>query len=187
MKKLLHHLLLIMLLGNLVILNGCMIFNRQDGPPRFYIDANKIPNAVPKAEPLSKSGNKNYRIHGKKYLVMRKRHNYVAVGVASWYGSKFHNQLTASGERYNMLAMTAAHRTLPLPTYVKVTNLKNGKQIIVKVNDRGPFKRNRLIDLSYVAAKKLGIVKHGTALVEVKALTPSHNDNHWYKRPSFIL
>jgi len=108
--------------------------------------------------------------------------NYEEQGVASWYGTKFHAQRTSSGERYNMLAMTAAHKTLPLPTYVQVTNLRNGKKIIVKVNDRGPFESNRLIDLSYVAAKKLGMLGHGTAYVDVKAIDPTRYDKNTFDR-----
>lgn len=156
------------------LLSACMSHHRKDGPPSFHVDVSKIPNAVPKAEPLSKIGNKRtYTVFGKKYHVLRSRKNYAAVGIASWYGTMFHNRRTSSGERYNMLAMTAAHRTLPLPTYVRVTNLENGRHVIVKVNDRGPFKSSRLIDLSYVAAKKLRMTGRGTALVEVKVV-PLH-------------
>jgi rare lipoprotein A len=112
---------------------------------------------------------------------MSSRKNYMAVGIASWYGTKFDKRRTSSGERYNMLAMTAAHRTLPLPTYLQVTNLENGKHVIVKVNDRGPFDRgslepNRLIDLSFAAAKKIGMSGRGTALVEIKAIEPGVRD-----------
>jgi rare lipoprotein A len=152
---------------------------RRDGPPNFYVDESKIPNATPKVEPLSKNGNMPvYRVFGKKYYTLRSSKNYVAVGTASWYGTQFHAHSTSSGEPYNMLAMTAAHKTLPLPTYVEVTNLKNNRQIIVKVNDRGPFESNRLIDLSYVAAKKLGMIGHGTATVRVKAIDPATYGKH---------
>ncbi len=147
---------------------------RKDGPPSYYVDDTKIPNAVPKVEPLAKYGNMaHYKVFGKQYYVMNNSHHYEEQGVASWYGSKFHSHMTSSGEKYNMLAMTAAHKTLPLPTYVRVTNLTNGRQVIVKVNDRGPFEANRLIDLSYVAAKKLGMLGHGTTRVDVKAIDPS--------------
>lgn len=146
---------------------------RRDGPPNFYVDESKIPNAVPKPEPLAKYGNmKQYYVAGKCYRVMKSSKHYSATGVASWYGTLFHSRKTSSGERYNMLAMTAAHKTLPLPTYVRVTNLKNHREIIVKVNDRGPFKSNRIIDLSYVAAKKLGMMGRGTAYVRVTAIDP---------------
>ncbi len=111
-----------------------------------------------------------YSVRGKSYHVMKKASHYEEKGVASWYGKAFHKKRTSSGERYNMYKMTAAHKTLPLSTYVLVTNLKNGRQVVVKVNDRGPFVYNRLIDLSYAAAKKLGMVGRGTAQVTVKAV-----------------
>jgi rare lipoprotein A len=103
---------------------------------------------------------------------MQSSDNYVERGIASWYGTKFHGNKTSSGEAYSMYKMTAAHKTLPIPTYVQVTNLKNGKRVIVRVNDRGPFHNNRIIDLSYVAAKKLGIVGTGTGFVEVRSINP---------------
>lgn len=104
--------------------------------------------------------------------------NYKERGIASWYGTKFHEKHTSSGERYDMLAMTAAHRNLPLPTYLEVTNLENHKKIIVKVNDRGPFERSRILDLSYAAAKKLGMLGRGTAKVEIKAIDPLFYDKN---------
>lgn len=157
-----------------VFLSSCSHNKRHDGAPNFYVDETKIPNAVPKAEPLAKFGNmESYRVFGKRYYTLKTSRHYEEIGTASWYGTMFHAQRTSSGEPYNMLAMTAAHKTLPLPTYVEVTNLKNHRQIIVKVNDRGPFEANRIIDLSYVAAKKLGMLGHGTALVRVKAIDPS--------------
>lgn len=111
-----------------------------------------------------------YTQYGKTYHVQADAKNYQEKGVASWYGRDFNKKRTSSGERYNMYKMTAAHKTLPLSTYVQVTNLRNGKQVIVKVNDRGPFTSNRLIDLSYAAAKKLGMVGQGIAPVSVKAI-----------------
>lgn len=156
-----------------IFLSSCSHMHRRDGAPNFYVDETKIPNAVPKPEPLAKYGNmKKYRVYGKEYHVMSSSKNYEAVGTASWYGTMFHAQRTSSGEPYNMLGMTAAHKTLPLPTYVEVTNLKNNRKIIVKVNDRGPFSGSRLIDLSYVAAKKLGMLGHGTTTVKIKAIDP---------------
>ncbi len=152
-----------------IALAGCSV--RSDGPGR-PIDASRIPDAQPKALPKSDSGNPDsYVIAGERYDVRDSAKGYVAEGRASWYGSKFHGQRTSSGERYDMYAMTAAHRTLPLPTFVRVTNLKNGKSVVVKVNDRGPFHDNRLIDLSYAAALRLGIAESGTARVRVRALT----------------
>lgn len=155
-----------------LLLSACATVTK-DGPPSYSVNAANIPDATPKIEPRSKYGNPAvYRVFGKQYHVLRSSKNYEEQGIASWYGTKFHSQRTSSGERYNMLGMTAAHKSLPLPTYVQVTNLANGKTVIVKVNDRGPFEANRLIDLSYVAAKKLGMLGHGTARVNVKAIDP---------------
>lgn len=126
----------------------------------------------PVYEPLSRYGNPgSYAVDGRTYEVMRTASGYKTRGLASWYGTKFHSQRTSSGEDYDMYAMTAAHKTLPLPTYVRVKNLKNGREAIVKVNDRGPFHADRIIDLSYAAASKLGLLPHGTAPVEIEALT----------------
>ena len=136
------------------------------------------PGPVPKVEPRSRYGNpSSYVVFGKRYYTFPESDGYVERGIASWYGKKFHGRRTSSGEPYNMYAMTAAHTQLPLPTYVQVTNLKNGKQIIVRVNDRGPFHQNRIIDLSYTAAVKLDIVREGTGLVEVRALDPLSYQN----------
>jgi len=157
----------------LLFLTACAHVTKQDGPPNFYVDASKVPDAVPKVEPLSKFGNQNpYYVFGKPYHVLKSSKFYDAVGVASWYGTKFNSRHTSSGERYNMLTMTAAHKSLPLPTYALVTNLRNHRKVIVKVNDRGPFEAHRLIDLSYVAAKKLGMLGRGTTLVRVQAIDP---------------
>ncbi len=146
---------------------------RQDKAPCFRINTHRIPNAVPKAEPLSKRGNpKSYVVFGRRYYVMKSARGYHARGIASWYGMKFHDFQTSNGEIYNVAGMTAAHKTLPLPTFLQVTNLRNGKKIIVKVNDRGPFVSNRLIDLSYAAAKKLDMTSAGTAPVSIVAITP---------------
>lgn len=112
-----------------------------------------------------------YHVFGKHYVVMKSSKDYQAKGTASWYGRAFHLRTTSSGERYNMYKLTAAHKTLPLPTYVQVTNLINGRKVVVKVNDRGPFVGNRLIDLSYGAAKQLGMVGRGLAPVRIKALS----------------
>ncbi len=146
----------------------------SDGAPAGDMDVSNIRNAVPRAEPRSRSGNpRSYTVLGRSYRVMKESRGYNEQGVASWYGTKFHGQRTSSGETYDMYAMTAAHKSLPLPTYVQVTNLQNGREVIVKVNDRGPFHDNRVIDLSYAAATKLGITASGTGLVEVRALDPS--------------
>lgn len=164
---------LILIVLSMILISSCSRMGGRDGAPDYYVDVSKIPNAKPKPEPLSKYGNMaSYRVNGKRYYPLKSSRNYQQVGIASWYGTKFHEQRTSSGEKYNMLSMTAAHKTLPLPTYVEVTNLKNHKTIIVKVNDRGPFKSNRIIDLSYVAAKKLGMAGRGTAPVRIRAIDP---------------
>jgi rare lipoprotein A len=155
------------------VLTSCSHMRRGDGPPGYDVDVSKIPNPIPKPEPLAKYGNMpSYKVSGKRYYPMKSSSHFEQVGTASWYGTMFHNHRTSSGEKYNLLGMTAAHKTLPLPTYVEVTNLKNHRQIIVKVNDRGPFSSNRIIDLSYVAAKKLGMLGRGTALVKIRAINP---------------
>lgn len=170
-------------------LNGCIFNTRPEGKVdkggRYEIEqdgpdpsSNRNPahakNAVPKWEPKSKYGNPpSYEVFGKRYYVLNSSEGYQQRGIASWYGKKFHGKRTSSGEPYDMYGMTAAHKSLPLPTYVKVTNLKNAKHVILRVNDRGPFHDNRLIDLSYSAAYQLGIVAKGTGLVEVEAINPS--------------
>ncbi|MAS81508.1 MAG: septal ring lytic transglycosylase RlpA family lipoprotein [Legionellales bacterium] len=143
----------------------------SDKAPSKQIDVSKIPNAIPKDEPKSRYGNpKSYVVFGKRYYVMESNKGFVEKGIASWYGTKFHGRRTSSGETYDMYGMTAAHKSLPLPTYVEVINLKNNKKIIVKINDRGPFHENRIIDLSYTAAIKLDILKNGTGLVEIRVI-----------------
>lgn len=177
------------LLFAFVILNGCSTLkSTQDGPPPYDVDVSNIPDAKPRVEPLSKVGNlPYYHVFGKKYHTMSSSKNYRAVGTASWYGRKFHHHSTSSGEPYDMLAMTAAHKTLPLPTYVQVTNLTNGRKVIVKVNDRGPFEGNRLIDLSYAAAKKLGMLGHGTTKVSIVAIDPrKYDSNVQYQDPLYL-
>jgi len=169
------------------LLNGCSSL-RKDGPPPYDVDVSKIKDAEPKMEPKSKYGNLvSYTVFGKRYYTMRSSKNYHERGIASWYGTMFHKHNTSSGEPYNMLAMTAAHKTLPLPTYVQVTNLENGRKVILKVNDRGPFESNRIIDLSYVAAKKLGILGRGTAKVDVKAIDPVLWANQSYPNRSSTM
>ena len=146
----------------------------DDGPPSVPVDAASVHDAVPRVEAHSPYGNPTfYEVDGRRYYVLASSAGYVERGIASWYGAKFHGHRTSSGELYDMNAMTAAHPTLPIPTYVEVTNLRNGRKVIVKVNDRGPFRSNRLIDLSYVAAVKLGITAEGTGLVEVRAIDPA--------------
>jgi rare lipoprotein A len=128
-------------------------------------------DVVPKLEPRSRSGNPPfYSVLGKRYYVLSSSVGYVERGVASWYGPGFHKVRTSTGETYDMYGMTAAHKTLPLPAYVSVTNLQNGRSVVVRVNDRGPFVGNRIIDLSYTAASKLDMLRNGTAMVEVRSI-----------------
>lgn len=156
-----------------LLLISCSSVPEKDAAPSSVPDISQIPDAVPRVEPRSKYGNPaRYEVFGKSYYPMASAEGYREKGIASWYGTKFHGRRTSSGEIYDMYAMTAAHKTLPLPSYVEVTNLENGRKVIVRVNDRGPFHDNRLIDLSYSAATKLGIVAKGTGLVEVRAITP---------------
>ena len=144
----------------------------RDGPPSPGMSRSKATtNAIPRPEPLSRYGNGPvYEVLGKKYTVMESSAGYRQRGVASWYGKKFHGNLTSNREVYDMYAMTAAHKTLPLPTWVEVRNLRNNRSIVVRVNDRGPFVHNRIIDLSYGAALALDMVADGTSLVEVRAI-----------------
>ena len=149
----------------------------DSGPGGALPDVSKIPEPVPKAEPRSVYGNKSpYEVLGKTYSVLPNASGYVERGIASWYGNKFHGYTTSNFEKYDMYAYSAAHKTLPLPSYARVTNLDNGASVIVRINDRGPFAENRVIDLSYVAAIKLGIWQKGTGLVEVRAIDPEHPD-----------
>jgi rare lipoprotein A len=156
-----------------LLLSACGGGPAEDGPPRGNVDVASIPDAVPKVEPRSRYGNPHsYTVYGKRYYTLNSSNGYRERGIASWYGTKFHGRRTSSGEPYDMYAMTAAHKSLPLPTYVRVTNLKNGRSVVLRVNDRGPFHSNRIIDLSYSAAWKLGILAKGTGYVEVVALDP---------------
>ena len=141
----------------------------NEAPP----PSDSVQDMVPRAEPRSRYGNPPfYDVMGKRYFVLSSSVGYVERGVASWYGPGFHKVRTSTGEPYDMYGMTAAHKTLPLPAYVRVTNLQNGRSIVVRVNDRGPFVGNRIIDLSYTAAAKLDMLRNGTAMVEVRSLEP---------------
>ncbi len=145
----------------------------DDGPggnPPANLDS--IPDAVPKSEPLNRAASRPYSVFGRDYVPMTALAPYQARGVASWYGRRYHGRRTSIGEVYDMYAMSAAHPTLPLPSYARVTNLANGQSVVVRVNDRGPFLSNRLIDLSYAAAYRLGYVGNGSAMVEVELLIP---------------
>lgn len=145
---------------------------QHDKAPESPPDVSKVPDAVPRYEPHSRGGNRSpYEVFGQTYTVLPSAEGYQEKGIASWYGLKFHGHLTSNGEVYDMYEMTAAHKSLPLPTFARVTNLDNGRSVIVRINDRGPFHNDRLIDLSYAAAYRLGILQQGTGRVEVTAIT----------------
>ena len=130
-----------------------------------------LPDATPQNEPRARLGNPPfYEVYGQRYTVLPTSHGFVERGVASWYGPDFHGINTSTGEPYDMYAMTAAHKTLPLPAYARITNLKNGRSVVVRVNDRGPFKANRIVDVSYAVALKLDMIREGTALVELRTV-----------------
>jgi rare lipoprotein A len=168
--KFLHILLISSVLG---ACSTHSVFEPSDAAPANPRDVSNVQNAVPRAEAPSRYGNPDsYVVYGKRYHTRKSSRGYVEKGGASWYGTKFHGRRTSSGEPYDMYAMTAAHKTLPLPTYVEVTNLENGRKVIVRVNDRGPFHKGRIIDMSYAAAVKLGMLGKGTAHVEVRAIDP---------------
>ena len=159
------------LLAASVMLAGCGSMEPADGRPLYELKPHEVPEAVAKPEPILAAGNFSpYRVNGKTYRVMDSARGYREEGLASWYGSKFHGRLTSNGETFNAYGATAAHRSLPIPSYVRVTNLENGNSMILRVNDRGPFHADRIIDLSYAAAVRLGFEKKGTARVEVVAL-----------------
>lgn len=145
--------------------------HQHDSAPLQVPALDNVPDAVPVAEVRTKAGNKSpYRVRGKQYHVLPTEVGYRERGIGSWYGVKFHGHATSNGEIYDMYAMTAAHKSLPIPSYARVTNLSNGRQVIVRVNDRGPFHDQRIIDLSYSAAKKLGYLEQGTARLEVEGI-----------------
>jgi rare lipoprotein A len=172
--------LLVCILGG-ALLAGCFggrrpesVAPRENIPPIAPPSVADMPDVVPKVEPRARSGNPPYYdVFGKRYYVLSSSIGYVERGVASWYGPGFDRVPTSTGETYDMYGMTAAHRTLPLPAYVQVTNLQNGRSVVVRVNDRGPFVGNRIIDLSYSAARKLDMLRNGTAMVEVRSIDPS--------------
>lgn len=160
-------------------------FHVKDGAPRIRFDPNDITPAVPKWEPYSKYGNRaSYSVLGKTYYVLDKPKDFKQTGIASWYGTKFHGRRTSSWEYYDMFAMTAAHKTLPLPSYVKVTNLENKRSTIVRINDRGPFHDGRIIDLSYAAAHVLGVASKGTAPVAIELITPPKQTKKSTEKPA---
>lgn len=182
-----HHFAIAAILA--VALSGCGTPTKRDTtakPPQrgggYYLDdgpganppanIDSIPDAVPRAEPVRSATSRPYVVMGRSYTPMTALQPYKARGIASWYGRRYHGKQTSSGEIYDMYAMTAAHTTLPIPSYARVTNIANGKSVVVRINDRGPFIDDRLIDLSYTAAHKLGVLAGGSAMVEVETLIP---------------
>ncbi len=148
-------------------------FYKDDGPgANPPPDLDRIADAQPRAESLNRAANRPYEVFGKRYVPLASLQPFHQRGIASWYGRRFNGQPTSSGERYDMYAMTAAHRVLPIPSYARVTNLANGRSVVVRINDRGPFHSGRIIDLSYAAAHKLGYVAAGSAKVEVDSIVP---------------
>ncbi|OMO27049.1 septal ring lytic transglycosylase RlpA family protein [Vibrio lentus] len=179
-----------------VLINGC---SSQEQKGRYDIDSDIAPDvpisvehledAHPQYEPYSLGGNTDYTLRGEDYKIVKKTEGFTEKGKASWYGKKFHGHLTSNGEIYDMYSMSAAHKTLPIPSYVKVTNTDNNKTTIVRINDRGPFHEGRIIDLSYAAAYKLDVLRTGTANVEIEVITvPMPTDaNKKAALPQFII
>jgi len=166
--------LITLLLGSALLIS-CSTTNdryqvKDDYTPSNIPPLSHIENVIPHYEPYSRGGNRDYTVRNIHYKVLKGVTDFTETGYASWYGNKFHGHLTSNGERYNMFAMSAAHKNLPLPSYIQVTNLENNKQIIVRVNDRGPFHEGRIVDLSYAAAAKLDILRLGTAKIKIKLL-----------------
>jgi rare lipoprotein A len=160
------------LLGLLTV-SACSTFEQRDSAPPIRLDPDAIPDAVPRFEVIGRAGNRTpYEVLGKTYHLLPSPVGYVEEGEASWYGTKFHGRRTSNGEVFDMYAMTAAHKTLPIPCYAKITNLENGRTAVVRINDRGPFHSDRLIDLSFAAATKLGYMNKGTARVRIEVLDP---------------
>ncbi|WP_105900951.1 septal ring lytic transglycosylase RlpA family protein [Vibrio gangliei] len=160
----------------------------DDVAPEDPISVANIEDAHPKYEPFSRGGNSDYTLRGKSYKIVKNPTGFSQSGYASWYGKKFHGHLTSNGEVYDMYSMSAAHKTLPIPSYVKVTNTANGKTAIVRINDRGPFHDGRIIDLSYAAAYKLGVYQHGTAPVKIDYITVSKTKvDHAYSREEYLI
>ncbi|REL34950.1 septal ring lytic transglycosylase RlpA family protein [Thalassotalea euphylliae] len=177
-----------LLITAIAIMAGCSTSKGRyqqahDSIPTRLPTAAELKDPIPRVEPKSRGGNRNYQVRGKHYQVLDSAEGFSQSGIASWYGKKFHGHLTSNGEIYDMYAMSAAHKNLPLPTYVKVTNQANQKSVIVRVNDRGPFHQDRIIDLSYSAAYKLGMLSTGTANVTIEAIT---DDNAPIAKPSSV-
>ncbi|EPZ0829927.1 septal ring lytic transglycosylase RlpA [Vibrio cholerae] len=170
MNRIYLYLLLVLILAGCSSLGGRYDMS-DDQAPDTPLSVEHIEDAHPQYEPYSFGGNKDYNLRGKSYRIIKNPKGFTESGKASWYGKKFHGHLTSNGEIYDMYSMTAAHKTLPIPSYVKVTNTDNGKSTVVRVNDRGPFHDGRIIDLSYAAAYKIGVVQAGTANVRIEVIT----------------
>ena len=152
-------------------------YYKDDGPgEKPPANLSEIPDAQPRREPLIAAANRPYAVFGRSYEPIGKVQRFQQTGVASWYGRRFHGQKTSSGEPYDMYGMTAAHPTLPIPSYARVTNLANGRSVVVRINDRGPFHSDRIIDLSYTAAYKLGYASAGSARVQVESIVPGETE-----------
>lgn len=168
-----------------LILSSCGAV-KDSAPANYSKQWHEIPDAIPVSVKPSKYGNPdNYTVFGETYYVMESAGDFQQKGIASWYGNKFHGQRTSSGEEYDMYAMTAAHKTLPIPVFVEVTNNDNNRKTIVKVNDRGPFHEGRIIDLSYAAATKLGVAQAGTANVSIRVVR-SAEDKNLHRSQTFV-
>ena len=153
-------------------------YYQDDGPARDTPDnLDRTPDAVPRLEPISKGTARPYEVLGRSYMPHTQLKPFRQKGIASWYGKKYHGRKTASGEIYDMFAMSAAHTVLPIPSFLRVTNPANGKQVVVRLNDRGPFHRERIVDLSYAAAHRLGLIGKGSGEVEIEQIIPGENDN----------
>lgn len=171
----LHKIILLPVFSALLVSCGQI---RDSAPANYSKQWDEIPDAVPVSVERSRYGNPDsYAVFGETYHVMDSAGSFQQKGIASWYGNKFHGRRTSSGEEYDMYAMTAAHKTLPIPVFVEVTNIDNGRKAVVKVNDRGPFHEGRIIDLSYAAATKLGVAKAGTANVSIRVVTSEQDKN----------
>ncbi|WP_137167123.1 septal ring lytic transglycosylase RlpA family protein [Salinimonas lutimaris] len=171
----------LLVVSSIILLTACQSSGRyaqhQDSAPNSGHDQLDMRDVTPRYEPYKPFNSRAYEVLGKRYYPMQTGKGFTQEGFASWYGQKFHGHLTSNGETYNMFAMTAAHKTLPLPSFVRVTNLANGRSAVVRVNDRGPFHSDRIIDLSYAAAIRLGYQKHGTAKVRLEVIHFDENNN----------
>jgi rare lipoprotein A len=187
----------IFLIGVILLLSACTTLQKSneskgayyqdDGPhARIDIQLDDIKDAIPKIEPINNSTKKPYKVFGETYVPMTKIIPFKEKGYASWYGKKYHGNKTSIGETYNMYEMSGAHKTLPLPSYLRVRNLKNNKEVIIRLNDRGPFLKDRIVDLSYAAAYKLDIIEKGSEFVEIELINPEKYSPENLDQSSFL-